>query len=184
VRYAVEMCRRLGVPCMLDPAPVPVKGLPKALYAVDVLTPNEHEASQLIGASGKARANAETLAAKLAARGPKRVVLKMGAGGSALRSGDVALLHAPAFKVKSVDTTAAGDAFTGAMAVALSERRSWDEILRFANAAGALCCTKVGAQPALPTRAAVDELIAPAAASRSGRTTPRKRSPRARATRA
>jgi sugar/nucleoside kinase (ribokinase family) len=59
-----------------------------------------------------------------------------------------------------VDTTAAGDAFTGALAVARAEGMDWHDALRFANAAGALCCTKFGAQPAMPKRNAVEELLA------------------------
>ena len=173
VRHAVAMCRRHGVPSVLDPAPVPPKGLPRALYRVDVLTPNEHEAAQLVGGtsrrSGTGRASdlpsrgrrgtPVVLADRVLARGPGRVVLKLGARGALLRDqGSLPVVVEP-FKVKVVDTTAAGDAFTGALAVAMAEGREPADAVRFANAAGALCCTRMGAQPALPTRGAVERVM-------------------------
>src|SRR5207237_3331141 len=96
------------------------------------------------------------IAAGLLARGASTVVLKLGARGAALatRAGDFRLVRP--FKVRVLDSTAAGDAFNGALAVALSEGKSLHDSIRFANAAGALCCTRPGAQPALPTRRAVD----------------------------
>jgi ribokinase len=156
VRHAVEMCRRHGVMSILDPAPVPPRGLPRALYGLDVLTPNEHEARQL----AKPRSGgADALAKSLLARGASQVVLKLGPRGALARGQGGWTLNAGAFKVKVVDTTAAGDAFTGALAVALAERKEWGYALRFANAAGALCCTALGAQPSLPDRSAVDRRV-------------------------
>jgi ribokinase len=157
VRRAVALARRHGVPTVLDPAPVPPGGLPDALYRVDVLTPNEHEAAQLVGAAGR---QPDALASKLMSRGPREVVLKLGAKGSLLLDSAGATLRAKPFPVKAIDSTAAGDAFTGALAVAIAEGMPREASLRFANAAGALCCTKLGAQPALPTRREVDRLAA------------------------
>jgi sugar/nucleoside kinase (ribokinase family) len=71
--------------------------------------------------------------------------------------------------VRVVDSTAAGDAFTGALAVAMSQGTDWPEALRFANAAGALCCSKFGAQPALPDRRAVERMLRTGAATTRGR---------------
>jgi ribokinase len=156
VRRAMTLCRELGVTSILDPAPVPPRGLPAALYKADVLTPNEHEAALL---AGSRRRGADALAKALLGRGPSRVVLKLGGRGALARGQGGWAVEAPAFEVKAVDTTAAGDAFTGALAVALGEQQPWADALRFANAAGALCCTKLGAQPALPGRAAVDRLL-------------------------
>jgi ribokinase len=68
-------------------------------------------------------------------------------------------IHAPARSVTAVDTTAAGDAFNGALAVALAGGDALDDALRFANAAAALACTRRGAQPSLPTRAEVERLL-------------------------
>jgi ribokinase len=157
VRRAITLARKHGVPTVLDPAPVPPGGLPDALYRVDVLSPNEHEAAQLVG-SAPLKPNA--LASKLMSRGPREVVLKLGAKGSFLVDSDGAITRAKAFPVNAIDTTAAGDAFTGALAVAMAEGMPREAALRFANAAGALCCTQLGAQPALPPRAAVDGVVA------------------------
>jgi ribokinase len=133
VRHAVAICRRLGVYSILDPAPAPSKPL---RLAVDLLTPNETEAKTARGIEAKS------------------VVLKLGAHGCRL---DEQLVKP--FKVRVVDTTAAGDAFTGALAVGRALGMPMLETLRMANAAGALCCTKLGAQPALPTRRAVERLV-------------------------
>ena len=154
VRHVVRLCRNLGVPTILDPAPVPDDGLPRDLHQVDILTPNELEAAMLL----KSRRSAKVIAEQLHRRGPRQVVLKLGAKGSLLFN-DARVITAKPFKVKVVDTTAAGDAFTGAFAVAMAEGLAASEMLRFANAAGALCCTRLGAQPSLPTRRQVERLM-------------------------
>jgi ribokinase len=162
VRHVVAMCRRLGVPTILDPAPVPEAGLPAALFRVDVLTPNQPEAALLTGhvPTGRApTARPEQTGKNLLSRGPSIVVLKLGARGSMVVGRDGTLLRARPPKVRVAHSTAAGDAFTGALAVAMSEGMGMEQALRFANAAGALCCTKFGAQPALPHRDAVDRLM-------------------------
>jgi ribokinase len=141
VRQAIAMCRRLGVFSILDPAPAPTPARGKPLrFDVDLLTPNETEARAV------RRDGAKSLVLKLGARGCRLV----DAAGSQ---------HVKPFKVKVVDSTAAGDAFTGALAVAQALAMPMPEALRMANAAGALCCTKLGAQPALPTRRAVERLL-------------------------
>ena len=162
VLHAVALCRRLGVPTILDPAPVPERGLARALFAVDVLTPNQPEAALLTGRADGGRAaiaQPQEVGKKLLAKGAKSVVLKLGARGALLIGRDGTVVSARPPRVRVVDSTAAGDAFTGALAVAMSEGRRAEEALDFANAAGALCCTKLGAQPALPTRAAVERLL-------------------------
>jgi ribokinase len=161
-RHAVALCRRLGVPTLLDPAPVPERGLPRALFAVDVLTPNQPESLRLAGVTPARRgrvSDTKQLAAQLLARGAATVVLKLGARGAVLASRDGEFRRSKPFRVNVVDTTAAGDAFSGALAVAMAEGMPMEQALRFANAAGALCCTAPGAQPALPTRAAVEQLM-------------------------
>jgi ribokinase len=87
------------------------------------------------------------------------VALKLGAEGSVLAWGKEAIRSARPPRVRVVDTTAAGDAFTAALAVARAEGLPLAGSLAFANAAGAACCTVFGAQPSLPARAAVDALI-------------------------
>jgi ribokinase len=165
VAHAIGLCRRAGVKVILDPAPVPAKGLSsKALYQVDVLTPNQSEAETLL-ASGAAmgrskrarRVDAKQLGQELLERGPGVVLLKLGAKGAMIVDNEIQ--HVKGYKVNVVDTTAAGDAFNGALAVAMAEGMELGRAVRFANAAGARACEKFGAQPALPTRMEVEGLM-------------------------
>jgi ribokinase len=164
VAHAIAIARRAGVRVILDPTPVPAKGLPKALYQVDVLTPNQSEAETLLAkkdAMGRMRrarrVDAKQLGGELLARGPGIVLLKLGAKGAMIVDNEIQ--HVKGFKVGVVDTTAAGDAFNGALAVALAEGMELVRAVRFANAAGARACEKFGAQPALPTRMEVEGLM-------------------------
>lgn len=168
VLHVISVCNRHRIPVILDPAPVVGggKGLPAELFNVTVLTPNQTEAAELLGIgdlrNNRAKAvDPKQIAVDLLGRGPASVVLKLGDQGSlyASRVAAETFLHVPAFKVKVKDTTAAGDAFTAGLAVARAEGRPTAEALRFANAAGALACTEVGAQPSLPSRLDVDDVI-------------------------
>ena len=152
VRCALELARRRGIATVLNPAPVPDVGL-DFLQLVDYLTPNAGEAARLAGVDDDAAA-----AAILMARGARSVVVTLGERG-VLACGDGPPYHVPAFGVDVVDTTAAGDAFNGALAVALTEGRERPAALRFASAAAALACTRRGAQASLPTRAEVERLV-------------------------
>lgn len=153
VAAALRLARRHGATTILNPAPVPRAPLDR-LALVDYLTPNAGEAVRLAGMTG-----VEAAAEALVARGAGTVVVTLGEGGALCR-GRVGAHRLPAVKVDPVDTTAAGDAFNGALAVALGERRDVAAALRFANAAAALACTKRGAQPSLPARADVDRIVA------------------------
>ena len=149
---------------ILDPAPVPAGGgLPADLYRVDLITPNQTEAEALTGIKVTTADDAYRAAGVLIARGVRTVIIKLGGGGCAVSAPDatgrVVTTHMPGFAVTPVDTTAAGDAFNGAIAVALAEGRPILEAARFANAAGALACTRAGAQPSIPSRADVDTLV-------------------------
>jgi ribokinase len=165
VKHAIAMCQRFGVRTILDPAPVPPKGLPRSLFGVDVFSPNEHEAQALLEISPRPRirrkraTEPKQMAGDLLSQGAKSIALKLGARGSMYVSRSGGFYTAKPFKVKVVDTTAAGDAFTGALAVAQSEAMPIEDAMRFANAAGAIATTGFGAQPALPSRAAVDRLM-------------------------
>jgi ribokinase len=165
VKHAIAVCQRLGVPTILDPAPVPPKGMPRALFGVDVLTPNQTEAELLVGIEPSPRirkkrfSDPKQIAMDLLGRGPKSVILKLGERGCMLLDEDGAFAQVKGFKVKVADTTAAGDAYNGALAVARAEGMPMREALRFANAAGALCCTTFGAQPSMPSREAVEKLL-------------------------
>jgi ribokinase len=144
---------------LLDPAPA--QPLPAELLRhVAVLTPNESEARILLGqVPGPVDpADAPALARRLRELGPSVVVLKLGANGCYALGPDLDL-HTVAFPVAPVDTTAAGDTFNAALAVALAENRPWPEALRFANAAAALSVTRLGAQSSAPDRAEVLALL-------------------------
>jgi len=152
VTTALTLARRHGAATILNPAPVPRAPLDR-LDLVDYLTPNAGEASRLAAVAGEEEAAADALVA----RGAGTVIVTLGEAG-ALSRGRAGAHRIAGVKVEAIDTTAAGDAFNGALAVALAERRELGAALRFANAAAALACTKRGAQPSLPTRAEVDRL--------------------------
>jgi ribokinase len=148
VEAAARMARDGGAIVVLDPAPA--RPLPPGLLAcVDYLTPNESELLTLAGRrdGGSPEAAARTL---IGGR-PLRVVLKMGEAG-ALLVDDGPAVRWPAPRVRVQDATGAGDAFNAGLAVALAEGRPLAEAGRLAVAAGALCVTRAGAQPSMPTR--------------------------------
>ena len=123
------------------------------LECVDILTPNRGELIVLTEEEGL-----EEGAHKLLERGIGRVICKDGSAGAVLTEAD-RYLRFPAFTVSPVDTTGAGDAFNGALAAALSEGLPMEDAVRWGVAAGALAATKRGAQPSLPTRQAVEDLL-------------------------
>ena len=159
VAAALNLAREEGVQTMLDPAPAVALG-PELLSNVDILTPNETEASILLGLPpGRvSRENAAPLARSLRERGPRAVVLKLGDQGCFYCDGS-SEIFSPAFPVTAIDATAAGDTFNAALAVALAEERSVDEALRFANGAAAISVTRMGAQASVPARAEVEALL-------------------------
>jgi ribokinase len=159
VAYAAAKAKAAGVRVILDPAPVPKGKLPKVLHHVDVISPNQSEAATLLGGGAADEKNIEKICRRLLDRGAANVALKLGPSGSLHADATLVMTQVNGFKVKVVDTTAAGDTFTAGLAVALSEGRSWADALRFANAAGALACTKLGAQPSIPKRADVLRLL-------------------------
>ena len=157
VKHTMAMCKKLGVYTIIDPAPA-VPKLPKELFAADIFTPNESEAAILLGLDSPKHESA-MIAADLLRRGAKSVVLKQGKHGALWFDKTGPIASAKAFKVKVIDTTAAGDSFTGALAVARAEGMPADQAIRFACAAGAVCVTGFGAQPSLPTRKQVNRLL-------------------------
>ncbi len=159
VRAAIDLARRHRCKVILDPAPAQ-RPLDEALLRVDVICPNGLEAETITG-QGQVpdERAAKTLASDLIARGAKAAVVKLGARGSVVVTADGHFYTVPAYKVSVVDTTAAGDAFAGALAVALGRGEHIRQAARFANAAGALACTKFGAQSAMPTTAEVAALM-------------------------
>jgi ribokinase len=157
VLAAAELAAKRGVRVILNPAPA--QPLPdRLLKLVSILTPNETEAELLTGIKVDSQAAADKAAGKLLARGVGTVILTLGARGAFIAEGATRQL-VPGFKVKAVDTTAAGDIFNGALAVALAEGKPLAEAARFANAAAAISVTRMGAQPSAPTRKEIERFL-------------------------
>lgn len=158
VECALDTARTRGVTSVLDAGParkVPFSVLRKA----DILSPNESETEALIGRKLKNLKSAKDAAKRFLDRGVGTVVLKLGDEGCLVATG-LGMTHIPARKVKAVDTTAAGDAFTAALAVALSEGKELIAAAEFATCVGALAVMEFGAQPSMPTREKVERFIA------------------------
>jgi len=142
---AIELAQQYGIPVVLNPAPArPLE--PEVLAGIDYLIPNQIELAYLSGVDG-----VSTAVRLLLDIGVKRLVVTLGEAGCLVAEGEQ-LEELPAFPVTPLDTTAAGDAFIGAFAVALLEGKGTVAAARWANAAGALATTKAGAQPSLPSR--------------------------------
>jgi ribokinase len=157
VRAAVDLAAQHGVLVILNPAPA--RTLDAALpRRVSLLTPNETEAALLTGIPVSSEADAEAAARRLVAMGVGRVIVTLGSRGAFVFEADHGTVI-PGFPVAAVDTTAAGDVFNGALAVALAEERNVIDAVRFANAAAALSVTRLGAQPSAPTRAEIEDLL-------------------------
>lgn len=148
IRYAVEKCYSLGVPVLLNPAPVaPVDA--DIIEKITYLTPNEHEAAILF----KGMSTEEILA-----QYSGKVLMTLGSRGVAYYENNEMKI-VPAFKVTPVDTTGAGDTFNGAFAVARSDGKTMEGSVRFANAAAAVSVQKIGAQGGMPYLKEVEEMF-------------------------
>lgn len=160
VIYVAEMGYRKNIPVMLDPAPA--RELPpKLLLQLSWLTPNEIEAAFLCGHAeqGLSPGQISRCAEDLLSRGPRNVLLKLGAQGAFLATRDGLRRHIPAYKVRPVDTTAAGDAFNGALAVALLQGKDPVGAAQFASAVAAISVSRKGAQPSMPTAQEVSRFL-------------------------
>ena len=150
VRAAIQLARRHGCKIVLDPAPAQ-PNLPSELCEVDIISPNVTEAELITGQRSVDESSDKLVASELIERGAKAVVLKLGSRGSMVVMADGHFYTLPPYKVSVVDTTAAGDAFTAALAVAVGQGQPLRAAAQFANAAGALACSAIGAQAAMPT---------------------------------
>ncbi|MCI0548092.1 MAG: ribokinase [Candidatus Rokubacteria bacterium] len=158
VRWVLAEARTHGVTTVLDPAPVqPLDD--ELLGLVNYLTPNAGEAGALAGLEVSDLASARAAARRLCARGVSTAVVTLG-GAGCLAAREEAAVHFPAFPVDAVDTTAAGDAFSGVLAVGLAAGGTLEQAIPLASAAAALTCMRRGAQDALPRRPEVERFLA------------------------
>ena len=155
--YATEKLHAAGKTVILDPAPAaPLSD--ELIRSLDYIIPNETELSILSGCETEKEEDIETGARRLLERGCKNVIVKMGARGAMLVDEENAVVI-PGFKVKAIDTTAAGDSFNAGFGVALASGKSVTEAICFANAVGALSTTAVGAQGAMPSLQEVTQFM-------------------------
>jgi ribokinase len=154
VLAAIEIAREANVRIVVDPAPVPAIWT-DALLQVDLVCPNETEAAAITGRTIETLVDAEVAARELRRRGAKQVALTLGDRGTLLLR-DGHSIHLPAMKVDAVDTTAAGDAFAGALAVRWAETDDLVDAIRLANIAGAIAATRPGAQASMASRQEIE----------------------------
>ncbi|MGQ9730442.1 MAG: ribokinase [Candidatus Zipacnadales bacterium] len=158
VQATLAAAREYGVLSILDAGP-PTEAARTLLTQVDVLSPNETEARTLLGLPIEEEVDPIAAADRLIAAGARNVALKLGAQG-ALVAGPDFIESVPAFKVESVDTTGAGDAFTAALAVNMACGKDLVSAARIGAAAGALATTVLGAAPSMPTCDALQRFLA------------------------
>jgi ribokinase len=149
VLHSARLAHQKHVGVILNPAPAqPIPD--ELLKLVDYIVPNKSELALLAGRRISGKSSLEAAAASLRGRGPANVIVTLGEKGALVIS-DAGSLYVPAYKVKAVDTTAAGDAFIGGMASALLHHKPLKDAVKYACACGALAATRFGAQPSLPT---------------------------------
>jgi ribokinase len=156
VQAAVEIAQRNHIRVILNPAPAR-RLPPEILRCIDYLTPNETEAAILAG-EDPSGIGPDSLARLASILGVPNLVVTLGSRGAGiLQNGQTTLV--PSFPITPVDTTASGDAFNGALAVALARGEDIAQAVRYANAAGAITATRPGAQPSLPTGRELDQFL-------------------------
>jgi len=155
VLEAARAAKKAGVKVILDPAPVQTN-VPDELYSlIDIITPNEVEAAQLVGFAVDSQESAKLAATVLLQKGVKNAIVKLGAKGVVCANNEDTFFVS-AFSIDAVDTVAAGDAFNGGLAAGLASGLSLRECIVWGAAAGAIAATKPGAQPSLPDRFTFD----------------------------
>lgn len=157
VEYAAHKCKEIGIPFVLNPAPY--APLSDALLAdCTYITPNQTEARLILGLdSNDPREDAE-IARMLSDKGIENIVMTLGGNGCYIKTADMDTQVA-GFKVQAVDTTGAGDTFTGAFCVAIAEGKSITEAVEFGNAAAGLSVTRYGVVESIPTREEAERMI-------------------------
>lgn len=156
VKTVCRLANRNGIKVLLNVAPARELD-EEVLGMTDILVVNETEAETISG-EAIAKIGEEGIANRLLQMGAKTVVLTLGKQGAIMKNNQLTQ-HVEAFEIKAVDTTAAGDTFCGALAAKLSNGATWKEALEFASAASAICVTRMGAQPSIPTVTEVENFI-------------------------
>ena len=157
IRHAIHLAHQCGALVILNPAPAEqLTGLP--FDEVDILTPNRVEAEMLAGASITDDASLVGVALKILDLGPRNVLITLGSKGVFAASRD-AMNLLPALEVQAIDSTGAGDIFSGSLAAFLAEGKSIDQSVRMAMAAASISVTRLGAQSSAPLRAEIECLI-------------------------
>jgi ribokinase len=157
IKYVIDLANKKGISILWNFAPARAfdrSYIPK----VNILVLNEVEAGFLAEMKVDNQSDAEEAARKLISRGVEKVIITLGKQGAFVMTKDEKV-NVPAFQVDAVDTTAAGDTFCGAYAVAMVEGQSEKACLQFASAAAAISVTRMGAQPSAPTRAEIDGFL-------------------------
>ena len=149
IKYALEKSKELGKYTILNPAPA-VKLGDEIIRNVDLLTPNETELEILSGVKIETEDDIKKAAHVMIEKGVKELIVTLGSKGS-LYINEETMNFKKSYKVEAIDTTAAGDSYTGALAVAFSKNESIEEAMDFASKVGALSVMKEGAQTSLPT---------------------------------
>lgn len=157
VEHAADAANRRGISVVLDPSPAE-RVTARVLASADIVVPNATEAETMTGMGCSDVPSAARAGKRLLERGAGAACIKLTEGGCVLTEGN-AVTHIPSVPVKVVDTTGAGDGFAAAMAVACAERRPLAEAARFAVAAAHHTVTVYGAQPALPTREQIEDIL-------------------------
>ena len=158
VAYAARMAAQAGVPVILNPAPAPVEPLSAELMQdLYLITPNRSEASRISGIEVTNMESAQRAAKAIYDMGPRNVIITLGSEGSLIYDGAM-FMRVEALKVEAVDTTAAGDTYNGVLASVIAEGKSLIEAAGEASIAGAISVTRMGAQPAAPTREEINAM--------------------------
>ena len=157
VEYIKDLVKNEKKIIILDPAPA-VKEIPDSMWeGIDYIKPNETELQILTGMDVSNKKNIEIAARSLIKKGVKNVIVTLGGEGCMYINENTEEFF-PAYHVNVVDTTAAGDCFTAAFALALSQGKNWQEAIGFGQKASAIAVTRKGAQTSIPTRKEVEEM--------------------------
>ena len=157
IKYVIDLANSKGIPVLWNCAPARAfdfSYIPK----INILVLNEVEAGFLAEMPVENESDAEKAAEKLVAKGVEKVIITLGSQGAFVVTKNEKV-SVPSYKVEAVDTTAAGDTFCGAFAVALVEGKALKEALQFASAAAAISVTRMGAQPSAPSRVEIDGFL-------------------------